>query len=35
LAAESAAQHRLSLTADHKGAVRAFLAKGQPEFRGA
>ena len=35
LGAESAAQHRLSLTADHKAAVRAFLAKGQPEFRGA
>jgi 2-(1,2-epoxy-1,2-dihydrophenyl)acetyl-CoA isomerase len=35
LAAESAAQHRLSLTADHAGAVRAFLAKDKPQFRGA
>jgi 2-(1,2-epoxy-1,2-dihydrophenyl)acetyl-CoA isomerase len=35
LAAESAAQHRLSLTADHAGAVRAFLAKEKPAFRGA
>ena len=35
LAAESAAQHRLSLTADHAGAVRAFLAKEKPAFQGA
>ena len=35
LAAESAAQHRLSLTADHAGAVRAFLAKEKPTFQGA
>jgi 2-(1,2-epoxy-1,2-dihydrophenyl)acetyl-CoA isomerase len=35
LAAESAAQHRLSLTTDHAGAVRAFLAKEKPAFRGA
>jgi 2-(1,2-epoxy-1,2-dihydrophenyl)acetyl-CoA isomerase len=35
LEAESAAQHRLSLTADHAGAVRAFLAKEKPAFRGA
>jgi 2-(1,2-epoxy-1,2-dihydrophenyl)acetyl-CoA isomerase len=34
LAAESAAQHRLSLTADHAGAVRAFLAKEKPAFQG-
>jgi 2-(1,2-epoxy-1,2-dihydrophenyl)acetyl-CoA isomerase len=34
LAAESAAQHRLSLTADHAGAVRAFLAKQKPVFQG-
>jgi 2-(1,2-epoxy-1,2-dihydrophenyl)acetyl-CoA isomerase len=34
LAAESAAQHRLSLTADHAGAVRAFLAKEKPSFEG-
>jgi ring-1,2-phenylacetyl-CoA epoxidase subunit PaaA len=33
--AESAAQHRLSLTADHAGAVRAFLAKEKPTFQGA
>jgi 2-(1,2-epoxy-1,2-dihydrophenyl)acetyl-CoA isomerase len=35
LEAESAAQHRLSRTADHAGAVRAFLAKEKPAFRGA
>jgi 2-(1,2-epoxy-1,2-dihydrophenyl)acetyl-CoA isomerase len=35
LAAESEAQHRLSRTGDHAGAVRAFLAKEKPEFRGA
>jgi 2-(1,2-epoxy-1,2-dihydrophenyl)acetyl-CoA isomerase len=35
LAAESAAQHHLSLTADHAGAVRAFLAKEKPTFQGA
>jgi 2-(1,2-epoxy-1,2-dihydrophenyl)acetyl-CoA isomerase len=35
LTAESAAQHRLSLTADHAGAVRAFLAKEKPAFQGA
>jgi 2-(1,2-epoxy-1,2-dihydrophenyl)acetyl-CoA isomerase len=35
LAAESAAQHRLSVTADHAGAVRAFLAKEKPSFQGA
>lgn len=35
LAAESAAQHRLSLTADHAGAVRAFLSKQKPVFQGA
>ncbi len=35
LAAESGAQHRLSLTADHAGAVRAFLAKEKPAFQGA
>jgi 2-(1,2-epoxy-1,2-dihydrophenyl)acetyl-CoA isomerase len=34
LAAESAAQHRLSQTADHAHAVRAFLAKDKPAFRG-
>jgi 2-(1,2-epoxy-1,2-dihydrophenyl)acetyl-CoA isomerase len=34
LEAESAAQHRLSLTADHAGAVRAFLAREKPAFRG-
>jgi 2-(1,2-epoxy-1,2-dihydrophenyl)acetyl-CoA isomerase len=34
LAAESAAQHRLSLTADHLGAVKAFLAKEKPTFQG-
>jgi 2-(1,2-epoxy-1,2-dihydrophenyl)acetyl-CoA isomerase len=35
LEAEGAAQRRLSLTADHAGAVRAFLAKEKPAFRGA
>jgi 2-(1,2-epoxy-1,2-dihydrophenyl)acetyl-CoA isomerase len=35
LTAESAAQHRLSLTADHAGAVAAFLAKKKPTFQGA
>ena len=35
LGAESAAQQRLSLTADHAGAVRAFLAKEKPAFQGA
>jgi len=34
MAAESAAQHRLSQTADHAGAVAAFLAKEKPTFRG-
>jgi 2-(1,2-epoxy-1,2-dihydrophenyl)acetyl-CoA isomerase len=34
LAAESAAQHRLSLTADHASAVKAFLAKAKPTFQG-
>lgn len=34
LAAEQAAQSRLGLTADHKGAVAAFLAKQRPEFHG-
>lgn len=34
LAAESAAQHRLSQTADHASAVRAFLAKQKPAFSG-
>jgi 2-(1,2-epoxy-1,2-dihydrophenyl)acetyl-CoA isomerase len=34
LAAESEAQHRLSLTADHAGAVAAFLAKDKPVFEG-
>ena len=33
LAAEHAAQSRLGQTADHKGAVAAFLAKRRPEFR--
>src|SRR5918996_127957 len=35
LAAEGAAQARLGLTADHAGAVEAFLAKRTPTFRGA
>jgi 2-(1,2-epoxy-1,2-dihydrophenyl)acetyl-CoA isomerase len=35
LTAESAAQHQLSLTADHSGAVTAFLAKKKPTFDGA
>jgi 2-(1,2-epoxy-1,2-dihydrophenyl)acetyl-CoA isomerase len=35
LAAESAAQHLLSQTADHAGAVTAFLAKKKPTFQGA
>jgi 2-(1,2-epoxy-1,2-dihydrophenyl)acetyl-CoA isomerase len=35
LTAESAAQHQLSLTADHAGAVTAFLAKKKPTFQGA
>jgi 2-(1,2-epoxy-1,2-dihydrophenyl)acetyl-CoA isomerase len=34
LAAESAAQARLGLTADHRNAVEAFLAKQGPVFRG-
>jgi 2-(1,2-epoxy-1,2-dihydrophenyl)acetyl-CoA isomerase len=34
LAAEAAAQARLATTADHGNAVRAFLAKQQPAFRG-
>jgi 2-(1,2-epoxy-1,2-dihydrophenyl)acetyl-CoA isomerase len=34
LAAEHAAQARLGQTADHKGAVAAFLAKRRPEFGG-
>src|SRR6266404_3701445 len=34
LAAEQAAQSRLGQTADHKGAVEAFLAKRHPVFRG-
>lgn len=34
LTAESAAQHRLGLTADHRNAVRAFLAKERPTFEG-
>jgi 2-(1,2-epoxy-1,2-dihydrophenyl)acetyl-CoA isomerase len=34
LGAESAAQHRLGLTADHQGAVTAFLAKEKPTFDG-
>jgi 2-(1,2-epoxy-1,2-dihydrophenyl)acetyl-CoA isomerase len=33
-AAEAAAQARLATTADHGNAVRAFLAKQQPAFRG-
>lgn len=35
LTAESAAQHLLSQTADHAGAVTAFLAKNKPTFQGA
>jgi 2-(1,2-epoxy-1,2-dihydrophenyl)acetyl-CoA isomerase len=35
LDAEGAAQARLGLTADHRDAVEAFLAKQRPEFRGA
>ncbi len=35
LTAESAAQHQLSLTTDHCGAVTAFLAKEKPTFGGA
>jgi 2-(1,2-epoxy-1,2-dihydrophenyl)acetyl-CoA isomerase len=35
LMAESAAQHLLSQTADHAGAVSAFLAKMKPTFQGA
>ena len=34
LTAESAAQHRLGLTADHQGAVASFLAKERPTFAG-
>jgi 2-(1,2-epoxy-1,2-dihydrophenyl)acetyl-CoA isomerase len=34
LAAESAAQHRLGLTDDHRGAVTAFLSKEKPTFSG-
>jgi 2-(1,2-epoxy-1,2-dihydrophenyl)acetyl-CoA isomerase len=34
LAAEAAAQRRLGTTADHGGAVRAFLAKQKPAFEG-
>ncbi|MEV5407482.1 enoyl-CoA hydratase-related protein [Thermopolyspora sp. NPDC052614] len=34
LAAEGRAQARLGLTADHSGAVEAFLAKRKPEFQG-
>jgi 2-(1,2-epoxy-1,2-dihydrophenyl)acetyl-CoA isomerase len=34
LTAESSAQHRLGLTADHQGAVAAFLAKERPSFEG-
>jgi 2-(1,2-epoxy-1,2-dihydrophenyl)acetyl-CoA isomerase len=34
LAAESAAQHRLGLTDDHRGAVTAFLRKEKPTFSG-
>lgn len=34
LAAESAAQRRLGVTADHANAVQAFLAKRKPTFRG-
>lgn len=34
LACEQAAQTRLGQTADHKGAVAAFLAKERPEFQG-
>jgi 2-(1,2-epoxy-1,2-dihydrophenyl)acetyl-CoA isomerase len=34
LAAEQAAQSRLGLTADHHGAVQAFLAKQAPDFHG-
>jgi len=34
LTAEHAAQVRLGRTADHAGAVQAFLAKARPEFRG-
>jgi 2-(1,2-epoxy-1,2-dihydrophenyl)acetyl-CoA isomerase len=34
LAAESRAQHRLGLTADHRNAVAAFLAKQRPTFGG-
>jgi 2-(1,2-epoxy-1,2-dihydrophenyl)acetyl-CoA isomerase len=32
LSAESAAQHRLGLTADHRNAVQAFLARERPSF---
>lgn len=35
LAAEGAAQARLGVTADHRGAVEAFLAKRRPTFEGA
>jgi 2-(1,2-epoxy-1,2-dihydrophenyl)acetyl-CoA isomerase len=35
LAAEGEAQARLGLTADHQGAVEAFLAKKRPSFEGA
>lgn len=35
LAAESAAQHRLGLTSDHRNAVTAFLRKEKPTFCGA
>lgn len=34
LAAEAQAQARLGLTADHRDAVQAFLAKRPPEFHG-
>jgi 2-(1,2-epoxy-1,2-dihydrophenyl)acetyl-CoA isomerase len=34
LAAESAAQHRLGVTDDHRGAVTAFLSKERPTFTG-
>jgi 2-(1,2-epoxy-1,2-dihydrophenyl)acetyl-CoA isomerase len=35
LAAEAAAQARLGVTKDHRGAVQAFLAKRRPDFEGA
>jgi 2-(1,2-epoxy-1,2-dihydrophenyl)acetyl-CoA isomerase len=35
LEAEGAAQARLGVTADHRGAVEAFLAKKRPTFEGA